>query len=296
MSEQPMLIPRGSDYLVADISAGGADGVIFLPGWAGTRFGPQRILWMAADVFVARGYTTARLDFRGRGDSAGDPQQVTLDDMIEDTLAVADWLRAQHGVQRLTLCGLCSGGNVALGAASLRDDVAHVVCWSLLPFMEHKAQAARQGTPRGALLRGMLRKVCRLETWRKLLRGEANVRGAVKVLVKDKEGDAEEQRRKTSRRDILGDLEERFHCRLHLIYGTRDPEAAARAPFSKPGAANAAFRSISKPSPAPRITSTPPTGPRRLSHRPSPGSRNRSRWRKAIAHDRTRTLAGHLVP
>lgn len=231
MTEQPVLIPRGSDYLVADIGAGGAEGVIFLPGWAGTRFGPQRILWTAADMFAARGYTTARLDFRGRGDSAGDPRQVTLDDMIDDTLAVADWLRAHYGVQRLTLCGLCSGGNVALGAASLRGDVAHVVCWSLLPFMEHKAQAAKQGTARGTLLRGMLQKISRVETWRKLLRGEANVRGAVQVLVKDKEGDEEEKRRKTSRRDILAELEKSFHGRLHLLYGTRDPEAAGSRAF-----------------------------------------------------------------
>ena len=165
------------------------------------------------------------------GDSAGDPQLADLDGMIADTMAVADWLRATHGVQRFSLVGLCSGGNVALGAASLRADVQHVVCWSLLPFMEHKAQAVRQGTPRGALLREMLHKIGRLETWRKLLRGEANVRGAVNVLVKDKEGDEEEKRRKTSARDILADLE-KYPGRLHLLYGTRDPEAAgSRAYF-----------------------------------------------------------------
>lgn len=230
MSEQPVIIPRGDEYLVADICHGGPEAVILLSGWGGTRFGPQRILWQAAAAFAGRGYTTARFDFRGRGDSAGDSRLAELDGMIDDTVAVAEWLRTTHGVQRFSLVGLCAGANVALGVASLRADVEHIVCWSLLPFMEHKTQAARQGRPRGALLREMLHKICRLETWRKLLRGEANVRGAMQVLVKDKEGDAEEKRRKTSARNILADLE-KYRGRLHLLYGTRDPEAAGSRAF-----------------------------------------------------------------
>jgi len=230
MNEQPVLISRGDDYLVADIHVGGPHGIILLPGWGGTRFGPQRILWQTAAALSQHGYTTARLDFRGRGDSSGDPDAATLDGMIDDALAVADWLQEKHGVQRLSLIGLCSGGNVALGTASLCDRVDHVVCWSLLPFMEHKAQATRQGTPRAMLFQQMLRKVFRLESWRKLLRGEANVKGAVNVLVKDKEGDEGEKQRKTSKRDILADLEG-YRGQLHLLYGTRDPEAAGSRAF-----------------------------------------------------------------
>ena len=73
MSEQPVIIPRGEEYLVADINPGGTEAVIFLPGWGGTRFGPQRILWQAASAFAERGCTTARLDFRGRGRFRGRP-------------------------------------------------------------------------------------------------------------------------------------------------------------------------------------------------------------------------------
>lgn len=228
--EQPVLIPRGNDYIMADIHAGSAEAVLLLPGWGGTRFGPQRILLQTAAAFAARGFTTARLDFRGRGDSSGDPAAATLDGMIEDTLAVVDWLRVEHGVARFSLIGLCSGGNVALGAASLLTSVDHIACWSLLPFMEHKTQAAHQGTPRGTFFRQMARKLFSPDAWRKLLRGEANVKGAVNVLVKDKEGDDEEKRRKTSTRDILAALES-YQGRLHLLYGTRDPEAAGSRAF-----------------------------------------------------------------
>jgi len=230
-NEQPVTIPQGNDMLFADVHVDGREAVVFLPGWSGTRYGPQRILWQAAEELAARGFTTARLDFRGRGDATGNAATVTLDNMIEDVIGLVMWLRLQHRVGTVHLVGLCSGGNVALGAASLLHDVGHVVCWSLLPFMEHKTQATHQGTPRGAMLAQLIQKALRPETWRKLLRGEANVRGAVKMVVKDKEGDDEEKRRKTSRRDILTDLTRQFRGRLHLLYGSRDPEAAGSQAF-----------------------------------------------------------------
>jgi pimeloyl-ACP methyl ester carboxylesterase len=229
MSETPVLIPVGENVLVGDLAPGGAEAVLLLPGWGGTRYGPQRILLQAAATLVTAGFTTLRIDFRGRGDSPGEPD-ATLDGMIEDACAAVAWLRAEHRVGRVHLVGLCSGGNVALGAASVLDDIGHVICWSLLPFMEHKTQAQQQGTPRGALLRGLLRKVFSPEAWRKLLRGEANVKGAVKAVVKDKEGDDAERTRKTSRRDILADLRG-FTGRVHLLYGTADPEAAGSRAF-----------------------------------------------------------------
>jgi pimeloyl-ACP methyl ester carboxylesterase len=231
MNEMPLCIPSHGDTLIGDLhrAPGATDGVLLLPGWSGTRYGPQRILLEAAQAIAIRGYTTLRIDFRGRGDSTGDPA-ATLDGMIDDAIAAVDWLRTEHGIARVSLVGLCSGGNVALGAASRLTDVGHVVCWSLLPFMEHKAQAVKQGTPRLALLRQYAAKLLRPETWRKLLRGEANVKGAVQTLAKDKEGDDAERRRKTSARDILGDLHA-FGGQLHLLYGSRDPEAAGSRAF-----------------------------------------------------------------
>ena len=228
--EQAIFIPRDSELLAADLCVAGQSAVLLLPGWGGTRYGPQRILLNTARALAERGYTTLRLDVRGRGDSTGSPLNVSLDEMIEDACTAIAWLRSEHEVDRINLVGLCSGGNVALGAASLLADVDHVVCWSLLPFMEHKTQASKQGTHRGQLLRQLLRKALRAETWKKLLRGEANVRGAVQVVAKDKEGDEGERKRKTSARNILRELES-YRGRLHLLYGSRDPEAAGSQAF-----------------------------------------------------------------
>ncbi|MHB9024493.1 MAG: alpha/beta fold hydrolase [Armatimonadota bacterium] len=228
--ERPVTIPIGDDLLVADFCSGGPDGALLLPGWGGTRYGPQRILLQTAAALAARGLTTLRLDYRGRGDSTGLAESATLDSMIEDAVTAATWLCAEGDVQRLHLVGICSGGNVALGAATRLPQVAGLVCWSLLPFMEHKAQAVRQGRPRSAMILHLLRKAFHLESWRKLLRGEANVRGAAKMLAADKEGDAEERARKTSSRDILAELDGYQGC-LHLLYGERDPEAAGSRSF-----------------------------------------------------------------
>ncbi|MHB9132506.1 MAG: alpha/beta hydrolase family protein [Armatimonadota bacterium] len=230
MSELPVSIPHGEDLIIGDFHRGGDEAVLLLSGWGGTRYGPQRILLQTAAALAEHGLTTLRLDFRGRGDSTGNAGDATLDRMIEDALTAAAWLREEEGIVRLHLVGICSGGNVALGAASLLTNVDNVVCWSLLPFMEHKAKAAKQGTPRGALLRQYLRKALKWETWLKLFRGEANLRGAAKVMAKDKEGDSEERQRKTSSRDILADLE-RFTGHLYLLYGSRDPEAAGSQTF-----------------------------------------------------------------
>jgi len=230
LTETPHVIPVGEDRLVADLHRGGPEGAIMLAGWGGTRYGPQRILWQAASALAGAGFTTLRFDFHGRGDSTGDATALSLDGMVADTVTAAKWLHDEHGVTKVHLVGLCSGGNVALGAASQIPWAGDLVCWSLLPLMEHKAQAVRQGTSRNAMLKGYIRKALRTETWAKLLRGEANVKGAMKTLAKDKEGDEEERRRKTSARDILADLAG-FKGNLHLIFGSADPEAAGSQAF-----------------------------------------------------------------
>jgi len=128
--------------------------------------------------------------------------------------------------------GLCSGANVAIGAASLMPtETEAVVAWSLLPFMEHKEQVhGRKSKAKSALWRQYAKKVFTVEAWKKLLSGQANVGGAVQTLKQDKEGGEEEKRRKTSHRDILADFEQ-FGGRCLLVYGTQDPEAADSATF-----------------------------------------------------------------
>lgn len=229
MSEQAVNIPHGDGWLAADLNVNGDHAVIFLPGWSGTRYGPQRILLQAAEACAKHSFTTLRLDYGGRGDSS-EVNEVTLDGMISNAMAAITWLREKYQVQQISLVGLCSGGNVALGVASLDENINNVICWSLLPFMEDKGKATRQGTPRKAMVAQYLRKIFTLQTWRKLFHGELNVKGAQDSLVKDKEGDQEEQQHKTSKRVIMSALAG-YRGKVFLIYGSRDPEATGARSF-----------------------------------------------------------------
>ena len=113
--------------------------VVILHGWGSLRTGPSDILVHLSQALAARGIPSCRFDFTGRGESTGIPDDTTLDTKIDDTITVLQCLRHDHGINRFTLVGLCSGGNVALGALKPADGaVERVIAWSLLPFMKPK--------------------------------------------------------------------------------------------------------------------------------------------------------------
>jgi pimeloyl-ACP methyl ester carboxylesterase len=197
--------------------------VVLIHGWGGPRMGPQTLLVRMARALAAAGISSFRFDCRGRGDSTGEPSATTVDDMIADTVAAMDFLSREQGAPQFRLWGLCSGGNVAVGAVSLRPEVVdRIVACSLLPFMEQK-HASSRGQHLAKTLRQYAKKALRPDTWRRLLRGEINVKESSRVLVANPEGDAAEQERKRSRRDILGDFA-RYRGDLCLVYGRRDPD------------------------------------------------------------------------
>ncbi len=230
MAEKPVVITINDKQLAADINIVSEKAVILISGWGGTRYGPQRILWRTAKKLSDDGISTLRLDFAGRGDSPGSPYDATLDSMIDDVSTAIQWLQQEHKISDISLIGICSGANVALGVASLHKLVNKIVCWSILPFMEDKDKAAKQGTPRKQMLISYVKKIFKLDNWKKLLRGEANVGGAIKTLAKDKEGDEAEKDRKKSSRIITKELAG-YSGQILFIFGENDPEASGSAAF-----------------------------------------------------------------
>ena len=81
-------------------------GVVFVHGWGGNRIGPHRIIVKVSRALAARGIASLRFDLRGRGDSPGDPDATTLDMMIDDTCAAADFLRGRLGEAPIALWGI----------------------------------------------------------------------------------------------------------------------------------------------------------------------------------------------
>ncbi len=202
---------------------GGAAAVLTLHGWGGTRTGPHRLFVTLGRELAAAGRTTLRFDHAGRGASDGDAATACLDGMIADAIAAVDLLVAECGAPRVDLVGLCSGGNVALGAATrLGDRVGRVVCVSTLPFAPQPAARGR----RKALgyLKQYARKALSPRTWRRLLAGEVNVGGVGKVLGDSLREDAGDRSRKDSRRDIMAELRS-LRAPVTFLYGGGDPEA-----------------------------------------------------------------------
>jgi dienelactone hydrolase len=197
-------------------------GVVLVHGWTGYRMGPHRMLVNAARRLNEAGFATLHFDLRGRGDSEGDYDRTDLDMMIEDALAACRHLWFNAGFGDLSLLGLCSGANVALGAATLDHTVRSVVAWSALPFQKQVTQEVRSARRRGNLAQ-YVRKLFRPETWKKVLTGRVRYDLVGKALSGRDAAPPEQPNLKDSSRDILADLG-RYPGRILFVHGSKDPE------------------------------------------------------------------------
>jgi len=202
--------------------------VITLHGWGGYRIGPHRFMVKLCRALAAAGVSSLRFDFRGRGDSTGDEKDATLDTMIEDTCRAVAFARSRAPGSRITLWGICSGSNVAIGAATLEGDVRDLVLLSTLPFVPEK-KAAEKLARTQVQATSYVRKLFRATTWKKLFTGAVNW-GNVKKALFGHYGKPEAAGRdpKDSERDIMAAWAD-WQGTAHFIYGGADREAAGAA-------------------------------------------------------------------
>jgi pimeloyl-ACP methyl ester carboxylesterase len=92
----------------------------------------QRIEALGAQVAAKIGFAAFRYNARAHGDSAGNPQEVTFADLIEDACASADMARELSGASRIIWVGLRLGCIVAAEAACRRNDTGAVALWEPL--------------------------------------------------------------------------------------------------------------------------------------------------------------------
>jgi pimeloyl-ACP methyl ester carboxylesterase len=204
-------------------------GVVFLHGWAGYRGGPHRMFVETARRLSAAGYHALRFDFRGRGDSTGEVGATDLDGMIEDARAARRYLMEQEGVGSAYWLGICSGGNVALGAASLDKDVDGLILWSTPLFAPYK-QRSQEVARRGIFLKDYLKKLFRRETYAKLIRGRVRFDLIARILLGRHRALKGARDPKDSLRDIMQELRG-WQGRALFIYGSRDDEAIGAPEF-----------------------------------------------------------------
>jgi pimeloyl-ACP methyl ester carboxylesterase len=196
--------------------------VALLHGWAGYRIGPHRMLVGMSRRLANAGFHALRFDMRGRGDSEGNGETACLDEMIEDALAAVEFLNEKTGIKEAVLAGICSGSNVAIGAATLQPDIRELALWSVLPFQPEQKAAQRLKRSKFYLAE-YARKALKTETWRRLWRGEVSLRGVGRALRGDAKPASGERNLKDSSRDIMAAFA-KYKGRALFVTGSADPE------------------------------------------------------------------------
>lgn len=230
--------------------------VLFSHGWAGNRNGPANILVNMARNLATKGFVTLRFDFRGRGESSGNGLLTTLDTMAVDLASAAASLRKESGFEAIFIIGMCSGGNVAIGALPQLGNVKCMALLSVYPFSDGDSFGRDLNRSR-YFLATYLSKACRLENWKRLLAGEASLLRVFRVIFRPflkrgenrkKEGALNAHPKEIKHQENVGTLVKaaasesrnnnapppvkhlaklRRDLPVLMIYGTGDPDAAA---------------------------------------------------------------------
>jgi uncharacterized protein len=82
-----------------------------------------------ASTMAGRGFHVLRFDYRGTGDSAGEPEETTLEACVEDARAACEEIRDVAGISRVSLVGLRLGAVIASLASALETAVEDLFLW-----------------------------------------------------------------------------------------------------------------------------------------------------------------------
>lgn len=89
----------------------------------------HRAFRQLAMLLARAGIPVLRFDYFGTGDSAGDSDEGTVAQWLDDVGTAADELKDTASVRRVSLVGLRLGALLAARAAKGRDDVDRLVMW-----------------------------------------------------------------------------------------------------------------------------------------------------------------------
>ena len=118
---------NGHRLATAFHDAGGGKLVVFCHGFHGQKSGDSRRFVRAARTLAEHGISSLRFDQYGCGDSEGDFKDVSFDDWVATTRAIAAHYMAAG--MRVALFGQSMGACTALCVAADLPDLAAVVAW-----------------------------------------------------------------------------------------------------------------------------------------------------------------------
>jgi alpha/beta superfamily hydrolase len=84
---------------------------------------------IAARIIAANGYSAFLYHPRAHGDSAGDPEDVTFEGLVEDAVNAATYARSRSGASQIVWVGVRFGALVAAHAIPRISDTAGLALW-----------------------------------------------------------------------------------------------------------------------------------------------------------------------
>lgn len=189
--EEAMLLgPHGHLAAVTCTPTRGHRGatLVILNTGANHRVGSHRTSVTLARTLAREGFPSVRFDLGGVGDSPPRGAQVQNFPYnrgnVDDTAAVLDWL-ARRGHRRFVLTGICSGGHNAFHAALGDERVRAVVLTNTQRFIWKDGDSLVISMRKGIRSTEHYQSAAlRLETWKRLVKGQVDVRTVVPALSK----------------------------------------------------------------------------------------------------------------
>jgi alpha-beta hydrolase superfamily lysophospholipase len=205
--------------------------VILVNAGADYHIGASGIYVALARRWARRGYMVLRLDLAGLGDSGTRPgvkdNDIFPPAALDDIRTAIDWLRSRHGVTEVTLGGVCSGAYHALRAAVCGLPVNRILMVNPETFFWDDGMSIHD-MQLAELVREpkvYREKLISASAWKKLLRGEVNVRYILKLFFRRMLLAVESNFRNSARRlhirlphDLGAELEEVGRRGISLVF------------------------------------------------------------------------------
>ncbi len=139
-------------------------GIVFVVGGPQYRVGSHRQFVLMARSLAEAGYPVLRFDYRGMGDSEGEPR--SFDAIDEDLRSAVDRLCSEvPTLERVILLGLCDAASAIMIYAAKDDRVRGLIL--LNPWVR-----SEQGEAKAYLKHYYLQRLLQASFWRKVFRGE----------------------------------------------------------------------------------------------------------------------------
>jgi exosortase A-associated hydrolase 1 len=180
ITRQPVAFACGQDWLLGVITRPEkprSRGVLIVVGGPQYRAGSHRQFVLLANDLAAQGHAVMRFDYRGMGDSTGEPR--TFENVGEDLRAAVDrFVLAVPEVKEVVLWGLCDAASATLFHAHQDARVTGIVL--LNPWVR-----TPHGEARAYLKHYYLRHAFSAAPWAKLLRGEFDLAASAMSFVRN---------------------------------------------------------------------------------------------------------------